>query len=177
MAPFNWALIDQPFCTNSHWRVFRKACEEWMGCGCFQHLGFSGLKIPNRAFKYFRILGNMLFAKAIPPNRAIIQKARYLNHHLIQEMRRPPSSLPVRGRCQITSRLVHLSTSTASTIRDAGTQHWAGKARSISNGKWPKRVLGAARNRDRSKEDLTIVNLTLPLNGKVTICIPLCHER
>lgn len=38
----------------------------------------------------------------------------------------------------------------ASTIRCGGTQHWAGKARSPSNGKWLKRALGAAQIRDRS---------------------------
>ena len=38
----------------------------------------------------------------------------------------------------------------ASTIRDAGTQHWVGKALSRSNGRWLKRALGAARKRDRS---------------------------
>ena len=36
------------------------------------------------------------------------------------------------------------NTSMASTIRDAATQHWAGKALSLSNGRWLKRVLGAA---------------------------------
>jgi len=45
------------------------------------------------------------------------------------------------------------NTSTGSTIRDDATQHWAGKARSPSNGKWPKRALGAARKRDSSKVD------------------------
>ena len=43
-----------------------------------------------------------------------------------------------------------LNTSMASTIRDAATQHWAGKALSLSKGKWLKRALGAARKRDRS---------------------------
>src|SRR6056297_44957 len=38
----------------------------------------------------------------------------------------------------------------ASTIHVDGTQHWAGKAPSLSNGKWLKRALGAAPNRDRS---------------------------
>ena len=38
----------------------------------------------------------------------------------------------------------------ASTIRVAATQHWAGKAPSLSKGKWLKRALGAAQNRDRS---------------------------
>ncbi|MDG1457078.1 MAG: hypothetical protein P8Q92_04080, partial [Pseudoprimorskyibacter sp.] len=37
-----------------------------------------------------------------------------------------------------------------STIRADATQHWAGKAPSLSKGKWLKRALGAARNRDRS---------------------------
>ena len=45
-----------------------------------------------------------------------------------------------------------MNTSTGFTIRDDATQHWAGKARSPSNGKWPKRALGAARKRDRSTE-------------------------
>ncbi len=44
-----------------------------------------------------------------------------------------------------------LNTSTASTTRAADTQHWAGKAPSLSNGKWLKRALGAALKRDRSK--------------------------
>lgn len=39
----------------------------------------------------------------------------------------------------------------AFTIRVGGTQHWAGKARSPSNEKSPKRALGAAQIRDRSK--------------------------
>ena len=34
--------------------------------------------------------------------------------------------------------------------RDADTQYWAGKAPSLSNGKWPKRALGAALKRERS---------------------------
>ena len=38
----------------------------------------------------------------------------------------------------------------ASTIRVEGTQHWGGKARSPSNGRWLKRATGAARKRDRS---------------------------
>ena len=38
----------------------------------------------------------------------------------------------------------------ASTIRDAVTQHWAGKALSHSNERWLKRALGAALKRDRS---------------------------
>ena len=42
------------------------------------------------------------------------------------------------------------NTSTASTIRVAATQHWAGKAPSLLNGKWPKRALGSAQKRDRS---------------------------
>ena len=32
-------------------------------------------------------------------------------------------------------------------------QHWAGKARSLSNERWLKRALGAALKRDRSKRD------------------------
>lgn len=39
---------------------------------------------------------------------------------------------------------------TASTIRAAATQHWAGKALSPSNERWLKRAPGAARMRDRS---------------------------
>ncbi len=38
----------------------------------------------------------------------------------------------------------------ASTIRGDGTQHWGGKALSLSKGKWLKRALGAAQKRDRS---------------------------
>jgi hypothetical protein len=38
----------------------------------------------------------------------------------------------------------------ASIIRDAVTQHWVGKAPSLSNARWLKRALGAARKRDRS---------------------------
>jgi DNA-binding transcriptional LysR family regulator len=37
-----------------------------------------------------------------------------------------------------------------STIRDAATQHWVGKALSLSNERWLKRAHGAASNRDRS---------------------------
>jgi hypothetical protein len=40
-----------------------------------------------------------------------------------------------------------------STIRDDSTQHWAGKAPPLLNGKWLKRALGAARKRDRSTMD------------------------
>ena len=46
-----------------------------------------------------------------------------------------------------------MNTSTASTTRDADTQHWAGKAPSLSKGKWLKRALGAALKRDRSSLD------------------------
>ncbi len=42
------------------------------------------------------------------------------------------------------------NTTMASTIRGGDTQHWVGKAPSLSNRKWPKRALGAARKRDRS---------------------------
>ncbi len=42
----------------------------------------------------------------------------------------------------------------ASTIHAAATQHWVGKARSLSNARWPKRALGAAQKRDRSSCDL-----------------------
>ena len=38
-----------------------------------------------------------------------------------------------------------------STIREGGTQHWAGKALSLSNERWLKRARGAALKRDRSK--------------------------
>ena len=41
----------------------------------------------------------------------------------------------------------------ASTTRDAVTQHWDGKALSLSNGRWLKRALGAASNRDRSSPE------------------------
>jgi hypothetical protein len=37
-----------------------------------------------------------------------------------------------------------------STIREGGTQHWAGKALSLSNERWLKRARGAALKRDRS---------------------------
>jgi len=39
----------------------------------------------------------------------------------------------------------------AFTIRVAVTQHWAGKAPSLLNGRWLKQAPGAARKRDRSK--------------------------
>ncbi|MFT5787047.1 MAG: hypothetical protein ACI9KK_002409, partial [Ascidiaceihabitans sp.] len=42
-------------------------------------------------------------------------------------------------------------TSTASTIRDDAIQHWVGKVPSLSNERWLKRALGAARKRDRSR--------------------------
>lgn len=45
----------------------------------------------------------------------------------------------------------------ASTIHDAVTQHWAGKAPSLSNGRWLKRALGAARKRDRSRSTGQII--------------------
>jgi hypothetical protein len=38
----------------------------------------------------------------------------------------------------------------ASKTRDAATQHWAGKAPSLSNERGLKRALGTARKRDRS---------------------------
>tara|TARA_B110000971_G_scaffold175042_1_gene180178 strand:+ start:160 stop:552 length:393 start_codon:yes stop_codon:yes gene_type:complete len=38
-----------------------------------------------------------------------------------------------------------------STIREGGTQHWAGKALSLSNERWLKRARGAALKCDRSK--------------------------
>ncbi len=46
------------------------------------------------------------------------------------------------------------NTSAASTIHDVDTQHWAGKAPSLSKEKWLKRALGAAQKRDRSKAAL-----------------------
>ena len=39
-----------------------------------------------------------------------------------------------------------------STIREGGTQHWAGKALSLSNERWLKRARGAALKRYRSKQ-------------------------
>jgi 3'-phosphoadenosine 5'-phosphosulfate (PAPS) 3'-phosphatase len=53
-----------------------------------------------------------------------------------------------------------LNTSTASIIRAAATQHWAGKARSLLNEGWLKRALGAARKRDRSTQTLADLRLT-----------------
>ena len=44
-----------------------------------------------------------------------------------------------------------MNTPTAFTTRAAVTQHWAGKAPSLSKGKWLKRALGAAQKRYRSK--------------------------
>jgi|TARA_B110000238_G_C15957336_1_gene365850 hypothetical protein len=38
----------------------------------------------------------------------------------------------------------------SASIHVAATQHWVGKAPSLSNGKWLKRALGAAQKRDRS---------------------------
>ena len=43
-----------------------------------------------------------------------------------------------------------MNTSMGSTIREGGTQHWAGKALSLSNERWLKRARGAALKRDRS---------------------------
>ena len=43
----------------------------------------------------------------------------------------------------------------AFTIHGADTQHWAGKARSHSNRKWPKQALGVALKRDRSTKSPT----------------------
>ena len=48
------------------------------------------------------------------------------------------------------SKLPSLNTSTAFTTRAVGIQHWAGKAPSLSKGKWLKRAFGAALKRDRS---------------------------
>ena len=70
------------------------------------------------------------------------------------------------------------NTSMASTIRGGGTQHWAGKARSPSNGKWLKRALGAARKRDRSiRRDrleapicLIASRRNIPCPIKISIC-------
>jgi hypothetical protein len=52
-----------------------------------------------------------------------------------------------------------------STIHAAVTQHWVGKAPSLSNARWLKRALGAAQNRDRSKLlaedfDLSLLGIT-----------------
>jgi hypothetical protein len=43
----------------------------------------------------------------------------------------------------------------ASTIPDDDTQQWAGKALSNSNGRWPKRALGAILKRDSSRSAST----------------------
>jgi len=45
-----------------------------------------------------------------------------------------------------------------STIREGGTQHWAGKALSLSNERWLKRARGAALKRDRSNLHITSVD-------------------
>ncbi|MEP6021339.1 MAG: hypothetical protein ABJ251_22940 [Paracoccaceae bacterium] len=45
---------------------------------------------------------------------------------------------------------VHIHPHMVSTTRDGDTQHWVGKALSLSNERWPKRALGAAQKRDRS---------------------------
>jgi len=64
-----------------------------------------------------------------------------------------------------------LNTSTGSTTRAADTQHWAGKAPSLSKGKWLKRALGAALKRDSSKGvseankrayDLILMDISMP---------------
>ncbi len=54
-----------------------------------------------------------------------------------------------RGKQERTPRLSSLNISMGFTLRDAATQHWAGKAPSRSNGKRPKRALGAAQKCDR----------------------------
>jgi hypothetical protein len=51
----------------------------------------------------------------------------------------------------------------ASTIRVDGTQHWAGKVRSPSNGKWLKRAIGAAQIRDRSTSDQAANDVNRPI--------------
>ena len=60
------------------------------------------------------------------------------------------SSGDILGKAAGRLRWPSLNTSTASTIHVAATQHWAGKARSLLNEGWLKRVLGAALKRDRS---------------------------
>jgi len=49
-----------------------------------------------------------------------------------------------------------------STIREGGTQHWAGKALSLSNERWLKRARGAALKRDRSKDRCRCLEFTYP---------------
>ena len=48
-----------------------------------------------------------------------------------------------------------------SIIRDAVTQYWSGKVRSLSNERWLKRARGAARKRDKSRYDCTIIIVQL----------------
>ena len=56
----------------------------------------------------------------------------------------------ILGRHDERPRWQSSNTSTASTTRVEGIQHWVGKARSLSNGRWLKRALGAALKCDRS---------------------------
>jgi len=51
-------------------------------------------------------------------------------------------------------------TSTVSTIRVDGTQHWVGKTQSPSNGKGPKRALGPTQIRD-TRPKISRLSLTL----------------
>jgi hypothetical protein len=60
------------------------------------------------------------------------------------------SSGDILGRHARRLRWLPLNTSTASTIHVTATQHWAGKAPSLSNARWLKRALGAALKRERS---------------------------
>ena len=60
------------------------------------------------------------------------------------------SSGDILGKAAGRLRWPSLNTSTGFTIRDAATQHRAGKARSFLNEGWLKRALGAALKRDKS---------------------------
>ena len=61
-----------------------------------------------------------------------------------------------------------------SITRDAVTQHWSVKVRSLSNERWLKRARGVARKRNKSRYDCTImiVQLTNHCPGIVTACTP-----
>ena len=65
-----------------------------------------------------------------------------------------PDPVPIRMRARSYSHLLVMSLEP--TIRVDGNQHWAGKARSLSNGRWLKRALGAALNLDRSSHLLCL---------------------
>ena len=105
---------------------------------------------------------NMAIAFRSPPKGCIHHTDRgsqYCSHDYQKILRQHgfKVSMSGKGNCYDRLRGPALNTSTASTTRDADTQHLAGKARSFSNERWLKRALGAALKRDRSSSVLALM--------------------